>query len=89
LGECLKTGKLPRTLVKERGLVQVTDRSALRAEALAVIQEQAQAVSDYRKGKGQALNFLAGQLMRRTKGAASPTISQEILRELLEEKKPA
>ena len=73
--------------VKEKGLAQVTDRGALREAAHSVIAEQAQAVADYRSGKEQALMFLVGQLMRRTEGAASPDLTQEILRELIEEKK--
>ncbi len=85
--ECVKEKKSPAALVKAKGMAQVTDRSFLKETAQAVIQEHAQAVADYRSGKAQAIMFLVGQLMRRTQGAASPAVSQEILRELLEERK--
>jgi len=86
--ECLKSSQSPAAWVESKGLTQVSDRSTLKEAALGVIQEQVQAVADYRKGKDQALMFLVGQLMRRTQGAASPAVSQEILRELLEERRP-
>ncbi|MBI3333544.1 MAG: Asp-tRNA(Asn)/Glu-tRNA(Gln) amidotransferase subunit GatB [Candidatus Omnitrophica bacterium] len=85
--QCLQSGRRPAELAKEKGLSQVADRSILEEAARAVIQEHSQAAADYRTGKGQALMFLVGQLMRRTQGAASPAVSQEILRELLLEEK--
>ena len=86
LTESVRSGENPGRVVESKGLTQVTDREALRAAGAEVLKEHAQAVNDYRGGKSQALMFLVGQLMRRTRGAASPAISQEILRELLEEK---
>ena len=81
--EALRAKQPPAAVVEAKGLVQVTDKSALKEAALAVIQEQPQAAADYRSGKAQSLMFLVGQLMRKTKGAASPAVTQEILRELL------
>lgn len=85
--ESVASGQSPAGVVEKKGMSQLTDRAALKSAAAAVLQEQTQAVADYRQGKPQALMFLVGQLMRKTRGAASPAISQEILRELLEEKK--
>ena len=87
LVEALAGRKPPGAVVREKGLSQVTDRQALRAAAQAVVQENPKPAADYRQGKQQALMFLVGQLMRRTKGAASPAVSQEVLREILEEKR--
>ena len=84
--EALSSKQSPAAVVEAKGLVQVTDKSALREAALAVIQEQPQASADYRNGKAQSLMFLVGQLMRKTKGAASPAVAQDLLRELLKEK---
>ena len=82
--EALASHGSPQSIVSSKGLAQVTDRSVLTNAAAGVLQEHPQAVADYKKGKMQALMFLVGQLMRRTKGAASPAVSQEILRELLD-----
>ena len=81
--EAVASKQSPSAVVEAKGLVQVTDKGALKEAALAVIQEQPQAAADYRNGKAQSLMFLVGQLMRKTKGAASPAVAQETLRELL------
>ena len=44
-----------------------------------VIAGNSQAVSDYEKGKEQALAFLIGQVMKATKGRANPGMAKEIL----------
>jgi len=81
--EGLESGKAPRAVVEAKGLSQVTDRSALLAQAEEVIKEQPQAAEDFKNGKEQVLMFLVGQLMRKTRGAASPAVAQQVLRELL------
>ena len=82
--ESLRSGQAPCAVVEAKGLSQVTDKEAIRAAARAVIQEQPKAASDFKQGKETALMFLVGQLMRKMKGAASPAISQEVLKELIE-----
>ncbi len=86
LVEAVQSHRSPAEVVKAQGLAQVTDSSVLREAASAILNEQAQAVDDYRKGKSQALMFLVGQLMRRTQGAASPAVAQEVFKELLEKR---
>ena len=78
----------PQAVVREKNLSQVTDRNALKEAARKVLQSHERAAADFRSGKEQALKFLVGQLMRETKGAANPALSQEILSELLKEEKP-
>jgi aspartyl-tRNA(Asn)/glutamyl-tRNA(Gln) amidotransferase subunit B len=82
--ESLQSGQAPRAVVEARGLSQVTDKEAIREAARAVIQEQPKAAEDFKQGKSQALMFLVGQLMRKMKGAASPAVSQEVIKELIE-----
>jgi len=50
-----------------------------------VISENQKAVSDFKKGKENALEFLIGQVMRKTKGKANPKIAKEILTRILRE----
>ena len=85
LTEALQSSRSPAAVVQAKGMAQVTDRESIRAAARQVLEEQPQAVADYKQGKGQSLMFLVGQLMRKTKGAANPGLSQEVLRELLED----
>lgn len=86
--ECLESHESPAAVVEKKNLVQVTDRGALKEAALEVVGNHPKAVEDYRKGKEQSLMFLVGQLMKKTKGTASPAVSKEILQDLLKEGHP-
>jgi len=47
------------------------------------IEENPQAVDDYHNGKKGALNFLVGQVMKKTRGRADPTLTNRLIREQL------
>jgi aspartyl-tRNA(Asn)/glutamyl-tRNA(Gln) amidotransferase subunit B len=79
LPEMLATGKPAEAIVKEKGLVQVTDVKALEAAVEKVIQAHQKSAQDYRGGKKEALGFLVGQVMKETRGKANPKIVNEIL----------
>ncbi len=85
LKECIDTEKDPEIIVKEKGLEQVSDEGELESIAVKVIAENGRSVSDFKSGKENALSFLVGQVMRRTKGKANPRLAGEILRKKLEE----
>jgi aspartyl-tRNA(Asn)/glutamyl-tRNA(Gln) amidotransferase subunit B len=84
LPEMFETGKAPRTLVEEKGLVQISDRGALEAQAREVIAANPGPAADYRAGKKQALGFLVGQMMKATGGKGNPKLINELLIELIE-----
>ncbi|MCL1885184.1 MAG: Asp-tRNA(Asn)/Glu-tRNA(Gln) amidotransferase subunit GatB [Dehalococcoidia bacterium] len=86
LDEMFATGKAPQTIIDEKGLAQISDTSALESIARQVIQENPQAVADYKTGKAQALKFMVGQLMRLSKGRANPNMATEIITRQLGEK---
>ncbi|MFH0952990.1 MAG: Asp-tRNA(Asn)/Glu-tRNA(Gln) amidotransferase subunit GatB [Verrucomicrobiota bacterium] len=73
----------PAAVVKERGLAQVSDAGALEAMADQAIAENPKSVADYQAGKAAALQFLVGQVMRRSKGKANPQIVGEMLKKKL------
>lgn len=79
----LETGKDPETVVKERGLTQVSDTVALEMIAKKVIEANADVTESFRKGKAQAIGVLVGQIIKETKGQANPKVVNEILRKLL------
>ena len=83
LPEMLATGKSPKAVVGEKGLVQISDRRALEVLAHGVIAANPGPAEDYRNGKKQALGFLVGQMMKATKGKGNPQMINEILREEL------
>jgi aspartyl-tRNA(Asn)/glutamyl-tRNA(Gln) amidotransferase subunit B len=73
------SGKDPETIVREQGLVQISDSSELETIAQRVITANPQSVKDYLEGKERALGFLVGQMMKETKGRANPGMVNELL----------
>jgi aspartyl-tRNA(Asn)/glutamyl-tRNA(Gln) amidotransferase subunit B len=84
--EIAQTGKAPGQIVKEKGLVQVTDISAIEEVVLKVLAACPKEVENYKKGKAKLLGFFVGQVMKETKGKANPKIVNEILKEKLKQK---
>lgn len=83
LPEMVRTGRDPGEIIREKGLVQVTDEGALEQVVDAVLAAHPQSVADYRGGKDKALGFLVGQVMKETGGKANPGIVNRLLREKL------
>lgn len=74
----------PAAIVKEKGLVQVSDTGALDALADQAIAANPKSVADFKDGKAAALQFLVGQVMKLSKGKANPGMAGEILKRKLE-----
>ena len=85
LEEMFNTSKDPDTIIKEKGLSQISDAVELDRIASQVIESNPSSALDYRAGKTQALKFLVGQAMKSTAGRADPKLASELLREKLEE----
>ena len=81
--EMFETGRRPKEIVEEAGLVQITAGDEIAAAVERVLADHAKAADDYRGGKESALKFLVGQVMRETRGRANPGIVHELLREKL------
>lgn len=82
--EMAQTGKEPGEIVKEKGLVQVTDHSAIEQTISEVLAKCPKEIEEYKKGKTKLFGFFVGQVMRVTKGKANPQIVNEILKKMLE-----
>lgn len=65
--------------VKEKGLEKIDDDSLIDDIAKEVIKEQSENVAKYKAGEEKLLNFLVGQVMRKSKGAANPSKAKESL----------
>jgi len=70
-------------IIAEMGIGQISDDSFIRREAEEVIAGNGPVVEDLRKGKKNALNFLVGQVMKRTKGKANPAAVSEVIQRLV------
>jgi len=81
------SGKDPKVIVEEKGLVQVTDEGAIREIVKKVLDANPQSVEDYLAGKEKAMGFLVGQTMKESRGKANPGIVNKLLKEELEKLK--
>jgi aspartyl-tRNA(Asn)/glutamyl-tRNA(Gln) amidotransferase subunit B len=82
LTEVFKTGNSPLDIMKGKKLEQMDKSFDLNKIVLEVIRDNPKPVSDYKKGKLNAIQFLLGQVMRTTKGKAN----YKIVRKMLEDK---
>ncbi|NMP22580.1 Asp-tRNA(Asn)/Glu-tRNA(Gln) amidotransferase subunit GatB [Sulfobacillus harzensis] len=78
-----ETGRDAKTLVKERGLAQITDQGAIQAVVEEVLSKNPSVVQDFLSGKEKALAFLVGQVMKATRGQAKPDLVNQLLRETI------
>ncbi|HML35102.1 Asp-tRNA(Asn)/Glu-tRNA(Gln) amidotransferase subunit GatB [Sporomusa sphaeroides] len=77
------SGKDAETIVKEQGLVQISDEGAIVAIVDGVIAANPQSVADFNAGKEKAIGFLVGQVMKQSKGRANPELVNKLLKERL------
>jgi len=83
VSELVRDGGNPAALVSERGLEAVSDAGVLSAAVDEVLAEHPENIEKYRAGETKVLNFLMGQVMRRTEGKAEPNAVRELLAERL------
>jgi aspartyl-tRNA(Asn)/glutamyl-tRNA(Gln) amidotransferase subunit B len=79
----MKGGIMPEALVKERGLVQVSDTGAIDAAVQKVMAANPAEVEAYRGGKTKLISFFVGQVMREMRGKANPAVVNEALAKFL------
>ena len=77
--EMIKDNKNPETIVKEKGMTQITDNSEIEKIVDQVLSENMQSVEDFKAGKDRALKFLVGQAMKLSKGKANPQMLNEMI----------
>ncbi len=87
LPELLFEGGDPERLVRERGLEAVSDAGALEGFVDEALAANPKAVESYAAGDAKSLNFLMGQVMRRSAGKADPAAVRALLTRRLEEPK--
>ena len=78
-----KTGKGPKQIIEEKGLVQITDEEALKKAISEVIAANPGQLEQYRGGKEKLFGYFVGQVMKETKGKANPALVNELLKKML------
>lgn len=84
--DTVETGKAPKVIMEEQGLVQISDPEQLKAFVTEALDSNPQSVEDFKNGKGKATGFLVGQIMKLSKGQANPQLVNKILKEELEKR---
>ena len=81
--EMFASGKRAGDIVKEKGIEQLSDASAIEAFCDQVIAANPKPAADFKAGNAASLNFLKGQVMKLSKGKANPQLAGEILQRKL------
>lgn len=82
--EMLESDKTPQQIVKDKGLVQISDTGELQGIVDEVIAGNPKAVEELKGGKDKSLMFLVGQVMKATRGKANPQMVNELLRKSIQ-----
>ena len=77
--EMFASSKAAAAIVKEKGIEQLSDASAIEALCDQVIAANPKSAADFKAGNAASLNFLKGQVMKLSKGKANPQLVGEIL----------
>ncbi len=83
--EMYRNGKDAETVVKEQGLVQVSDTGTIEKIIDEVIKANPSQHADYKGGKDKLFGFFVGQVMKASKGKANPEMVNELLKKKLSE----
>lgn len=81
--QMFETGEDANTIVEKKGLVQISDESAIQEIVKKVVENNPQSVADYKAGKDKAIGFLVGQVMKESRGKANPGIVNKLLQQEL------
>ena len=83
VADMFNTGSDPSNIVDDNNWRQMSDDSELEKIVRDVVMKHIKAAEDYRAGKLNSLQFLAGQVMKETRGTAKPEKVQELLQKIL------
>ena len=78
-----KTGRTPEEIIKEKGLIQITDEDALVTILTGILEKNPEQLAQYRAGKEKLFGFFVGQAMKGTAGTANPQLLNELLKKML------
>jgi aspartyl-tRNA(Asn)/glutamyl-tRNA(Gln) amidotransferase subunit B len=78
------TGKAPAEIVKEKGLIQITDVAEIEKIVDEVIAANPKQVENYRGGKTALMGFFVGQVIKASGGKANPQAVNDILKKKLD-----
>ena len=73
----------PEEVIDQEKL-EISSDQEVKKIVLEIVKENESAVEDYNRGEGNAMNYLVGKVMEKTRGNADPAVINQILKELLD-----
>ncbi|MFN3453722.1 MAG: Asp-tRNA(Asn)/Glu-tRNA(Gln) amidotransferase subunit GatB [Pseudobdellovibrio sp.] len=73
----------PETIIKDKGLVQVSDKAVIEKIVDQVLMDNPEQVAEFKAGKIKVIAFFVGAIMKASKGKANPALVNEILNQKL------
>ncbi|MFC4803074.1 Asp-tRNA(Asn)/Glu-tRNA(Gln) amidotransferase subunit GatB [Neobacillus sp. GCM10023253] len=77
--ELIENGGDAEQIVKDKGLVQISDEGTLLKIIGEILDNNPKSIEDFKGGKAKATGFLVGQIMKATKGQANPQLVNQLL----------
>ena len=85
LVKVIEEEKEPEVIVKESGLSQITDEKELLNIVNEIMDENPEQIEAY-KQQPRLLDYFIGQMMKKTKGKANPSLASKLLKQELDKK---
>ena len=82
--ELAENGGDAKQIMEDKGLVQISDEATLLKFVTDALDNNPQSIEDYKNGKGKAMGFLVGQIMKASKGQANPQKVNSLLKQELD-----
>lgn len=86
LYEALENNKEPAKIVEEKGLKQIGGEEEITKVVLEVLDENKEASEQYKNGRTNIVDFLVGQVMKKTRGQANPAMARSKMIEEIEKR---
>ncbi len=84
--ECLTSGKEPKDIVEEKGMKQMSDEGEIVRIANEVLDENPDVIVQYKNGRNNVVDYLVGQIMKKTRGTANPSIARSTMASEIEKR---
>lgn len=77
--DCITKGTKPSEIVKEKGMSQISDEGEIVKIANEVLDENLEIIEKYKSGRTNVIDFLVGQIMKKTRGKANPALAHNTM----------
>lgn len=84
--DMLTSGKSAKEIASEKGMKQLSNEDEIIKIANEVLDENPKAIEQYKNGRTNVVDFLTGQIMKKTRGQANPAIARSTMASEIEKR---